>query len=83
MSTRQREAIDLFYRQSEMPGSTPTELRVSFARNMAHFAAPDGITLLQVGGNEMLFDDSVRMAARAAATLDEARTAQHITTTAQ
>jgi monoterpene epsilon-lactone hydrolase len=44
MSTEQREAIDRFYRQSEMPGSTPAELRVSFTRNMAHFAAPDGIT---------------------------------------
>jgi acetyl esterase/lipase len=44
MSTQQREAIDRFYRQSEMAGSTPAELRVSFARNMAHFAAPEGIT---------------------------------------
>ena len=44
MSTQQREAIDRFYRRSEMTGSTPAELRVSFARNMAHFTAPEGIT---------------------------------------
>jgi acetyl esterase/lipase len=44
MSTSQREAIDRFYRQSEMTASTPAELRVSFARNMAHFAAPEGVT---------------------------------------
>jgi acetyl esterase/lipase len=56
MSTSQREAIDRFYRQSEMPGSTPAELRVSFARNMAHFAAPDGITTndTTVGGRRAL-----------------------------
>ena len=44
MSTQQREAIDRFYRQSEMAGSTPAELRVSFTQNMAHFTAPEGIT---------------------------------------
>jgi monoterpene epsilon-lactone hydrolase len=56
MSTEQREAIDRFYRQSTIDGSTPAELRGGFAQTMAHFATPEGTTTTDttLGGRRAL-----------------------------